>query len=68
MSVHRIVEVRCNGQIGAAECPDSAAWSDSGTAADLRQRMARDGWDTGLRFGNDRCPKCRSYRPIGSAS
>lgn len=69
MSLSRnIVEVVCDGPLGGTSCPDSAAWTDYGTAAELRRRMTGAGWETGLRRGCDRCPRCRSDRPYVRAA
>ncbi len=59
MSVRRdLIEIKCDGPDDETACPDSLAWTDYGTAADLRLRMTKDGWLTGLRGGIDRCEKC----------
>ncbi len=66
MTANASVEVSCDGPTPGDECPDSAAWADYGTAADLRARMRGDGWQTGLPGGIDRCPQCRSTTPTPS--
>jgi hypothetical protein len=53
-----LVEVVCDGLESGACCPQSAAWTDYGTARTLRQRMAEYGWKTALPGGVDRCPGC----------
>lgn len=58
MSVHRLVEVRCNGPDDTTDCPDSAAWSGH-IASEVRGRMREDGWLCAGPGGIDRCPGCR---------
>ncbi|RKR92643.1 hypothetical protein BDK92_7085 [Micromonospora pisi] len=59
MSVHRLVEVRCNGPANAdLGCPDDAAWTGV-SVAEVRERMRTDGWLCAGPGGIDRCPGCR---------
>lgn len=59
MSVRAAVEVCCDGP-GGFGCPDSRAWTDYGTAVELRKRMAGDGWKVGLPGGLDLCKGCQA--------
>lgn len=53
MGVRKIVEVYCDG------C--DTAWTDYGSAAELRQRMRdTDGWSVNRPGGQDLCATCKA--------
>lgn len=60
MSVTRAVEIRCDGLTrNRVRC--DRAWTDYGTAAEVRSNMRLSGgWATGLPGGIDLCPEHRS--------
>lgn len=53
-----VVEIVCDGAADDRSCPNKRLARGYGPLDEIRQRVARDGWVTGLRRGRDRCPDC----------